>query len=350
MKILSVLWPLLLIRLKVNCKTKILKYMTEVIVEPIEEYGLQKKDRPKAMFTRVGIVGCGTTGQNIARMIASKGIEVIFLEINQKKIDEAFRDISRELDDQIDHWGVTESEKRAILTRITGTLDYADFSGCDLVIEAILSKTREQSVEIRKEVFRNIEKYVDKHTIIATNSSTLVITELASELENKDRCISLHFSTTAPDARIIEVAEGLYTSKAVCENVRKFAKLIGQRVIPVVESPGLISPRLFVALISESCRVLMENVATMEDIDLTMRRGFGLPLGPFEMADKIGLEKVVRWTDNLYNEFGDIKYKASPVLKRLVRANHLGRKTGEGFYKYDDHGHKITKDGKSGCK
>ncbi len=318
--------------------------MTEVIevVEAIEAYGLSKKDKPKALFSQIGIVGCGTTGQSIALMIAETGIEVVFLETNEEKIKQVFVEITETIDSKINHWGMTESDKRAILSRITGTLKYEDFAECDLVIESILSKVREFSLDIRKSVFQKIEEHVCEHCIIATNSTTIVITELASELKHKERCVSLHFSTTAPDAKLVEIVKGLYTSEEVCKNTIKFTKLINKIPIPVEESPGLISVRLFVSLIGEACEVLMEGIGTKENIDLIMKQGFGMPLGPFEFADKVGIDKIVRWMDNLHREFGDLKYKAPPYLKKLYRANHLGRKTGEGFYKYDEHGNKIS--------
>jgi 3-hydroxybutyryl-CoA dehydrogenase len=204
-----------------------------------------------------------------------------------------------------------------------------------------LSKQRELSREIRKEVFKKIEEHVSEKAIIATNASTTAITELSSDLKHKDRCVSLHFSTTAPDAQIVEVVRGLYANDEVCENIRKFTKLINKIPVPVEESPGLLSVRLGVSLISEACDLLMEGVGKKEDIDFVAVKGLGLPLGPFEMADKIGIDRVVRWMENLYNEFGDSKYKPSPLLKRLYRAKHYGRKTCEGFYKYDEFGNKL---------
>lgn len=316
--------------------------MPDLIVESIEEYGLSKKDRPKQLFSKVGIVGCGSVGQNIAMMISSKELEVVFIELSEEKIDYAFCRMGIELDNMIDHWGMTPGEKRSILSRIHGHVGYEHLKGCDLVIEAIRSKTREQRVSCRKEVFKNIEKYVATDAIIATNSTTIVITELSSELENKHRCVSLHFLTTSPGAKMIEVVRGLYTSDEVYDRVCKFVRMLGKEVIPVEESPGLISVRLFVALVNEACEVLMEGVGTKEDIDKTMRVGLGLTLGPFELADKVGLDKVVRWMDNLYHEFGDIKYKASPVIKKLVRAMQYGRTSGQGFYTYDMSGKKIS--------
>jgi len=315
--------------------------MEDIIIEHIEDYALSKKERPKARFSQIGIVGAGTTGQRIILMIATKGIEVVFLDLDDEIIQHTYNELAEELDNRIEHWGMTDGDKRAVLSRIKGTTDYADFKDCDLVIESILSKQREFSLDIRKAVFQKIEEHVSPNCIIATNSTTTVITELSSGLKHNDRCLSLHFSTTNPGANIVEVVKGLHTRDSICEDVRKFATLIGKIPIPVDESPGLISVRLFVSLVGEACDTLMEGVATKEDIDLTMRNGLGLPLGPFEMADKIGLDRVVRWMENLYNEFGDMKYKPSPLIKKLVRAERLGRKTCMGFYAYDSHGKKL---------
>lgn len=312
-------------------------------IERLEDYGLGKDSKPKTLFSLVGIVGAGSVGQNIARMVSSKGLDVIFLEINQQKIDQAYLELTKELDRMIERWGMTNSEKLGILSRIKGTTDYSKLKGCDIVIEAIKSSSREHSHNIRMRILKNIEQYVDTDTIIATNSSTQVITELTADLVHKDRCVSFHFLTPEADARVVEIVKGLYTSQIAYENTIKFANLIGKRVIPVKESPGIISTRLFVPLINEACEILMEGVGKMEDIDLTMKVGFGLPLGPFEMADKIGLDKILRWCENLYNEFGDLKYKSSPLLKKLVRANQWGRRTGRGFYEYNKDGVKIKR-------
>ena len=313
------------------------------IIERLEDYGLSKDHKPKTLFSRVGIVGAGSVGQNIARMVSSRGLDVILLDLTQEKIDIAFNDLAKELDRMIERWGMTNSEKLGILSRIKGTTVYSDFRGCDIVIEAIKSSTREHSHDVRTDILKTIEKNVDNDTIIATNSSTQVITELTADLIHKDRCVSFHFLTPEADARVVEIVKGLYTSQEAYENTIKFAHLIGKKVVPVKESPGIISTRLIVPFINEACEILMEGVGSMEDIDLTMKVGFGLPLGPFEMADKIGLDKILRWCENLYDEFGDLKYKSSPLLKKLVRANQWGRRTGRGFYEYNKDGVKITK-------
>jgi 3-hydroxybutyryl-CoA dehydrogenase len=312
-------------------------------IEQLEDYALNKDNRPKTLFSRVGIVGAGTVGQNIARMVSSKGLDVVFLDLSQHRVDQAFEELAKELDRIIERWGMTNSEKMAILSRIKGTTDYNKFKGCDIVIEAVKSTTHEHSHDVRAKILQNIELYVDRDTIIATNSSTQVITELTADLTHKDRCVSFHFLTPEADARVVEIVKGLHTSQIAYENTIKFANLIGKKVIPVKESPGLISTRLMVPLINEACEILMQGMGKMEDIDLTMKVGFGLPLGPFEMADKIGLDKILRWCENLYDEFGDLKYKSSPLLKTLVRANQWGRRTGKGFYEYNKDGIKVLK-------
>jgi 3-hydroxybutyryl-CoA dehydrogenase len=277
-------------------------------------------------------------------MVSSKGLDVIILDISQEKIEKAYEELAKELDRIIERWGMTNSEKLSILSRIKGTTDYKKFSKCDIVIEAVKSSAaREHSHNVRAKILQTIESHVGRDTIIATNSSTQVITELTADLTYKDRCVSFHFLTPEADARVVEIVKGLYTSPAAYENTIKFANLIGKKVIPVKESPGLISTRLIVPFINEACEVLMEGVGKMEDIDTTMKIGFGLPLGPFEMADKIGLDKILKWCENLYDEFGDIKYKSSPLLKKLVRANQWGRRTGKGFYEYNKDGIKIGK-------
>lgn len=265
------------------------------IIEPIEPYALSKKNKPKTLFSKVGIVGCGSVGQSIARMIATKGIDVVFIELDEEKIESAKKGIESELDYMINHWGMTQGEKRGVMNRIKGSLSCKDLQGCDLVIEAIKSRIREERISLRKEIFKHIEEYVDPTTIIATNSTTIVTTELSTGLKHNDRCVSLHFSTSNPGANIVEVARGLYTSDETYENVKKFVSLIGKKMIPVQESPGLITVRLFSSLINEACEMYMEGVGAMEDIDISVRTGLGLGMGPFELADKIGLDKVVRW-------------------------------------------------------
>lgn len=315
-------------------------------VEPIEGYAIKRRERPlvtknRYEFNKVGIVGCGILGQEITRMVSSNGIEVTFIEISEEKIQQALNGISNDLERMIEKWGMTHGEKRAIMSRIKGTMNYEDLEGADIVIESVKSRSRESSVELRKRIFREIEKNIDAETIIATNSTTLVITEMSSELDHPQRCVSLHFLSPADKIPVVEIARGLNTSDETYEKVCQFASLFDKKVVSVIESPGIISTRLIAPLINEACAILMEGVGQLEDIDITMKMGFGFPLGPFEVADKIGLDTIVRWLDNMYKEFGDLKYKASPMLKKMVRANLLGRETLQGFYKYDQEGKKV---------
>jgi 3-hydroxybutyryl-CoA dehydrogenase len=313
----------------------------EIIREPIEDFGLSKKGKSNTLFSKVGIVGCGLVGQNLARVASFYGLDVIFIEVSQEKIDEAFIGINKMLDHRIEHWGLTESEKRAMLSRISGTTDFDKLKGCDFVVEAIRAVDRGVKIKERKEIFRKIESMVDRNCIIATNSTTVIITELASDMQYKDRCISIHFFVSSPEARIVEVVKGLYTSEDCYQKVCKFVKLISRTIVPVEESAGLVSIRIYVVALNEACEILLEGVASLEDIDLTMRIGFGMRMGLFEVADRIGLDKVVRWMENIYGEFGDIRYKPSPYLKKLVRAKHMGIISGQGFYTYDEKGVKI---------
>jgi len=318
---------------------------SDIIYEAIEDFGLSKKAKSRTLFSKIGVVGCGTVGQNIARIASTYGIEVIFIEVSEEKINEAYSNIGRVLDQRIEHWGLTSSEKRAILSRIKGSLEYRDLADCDFVVESIRDIDRGGKLKERKAIFKHIEEVVDRDCIIATNSTTIVITELSSELVYRDRCVSLHFFVSSPEAKVIEVVKGLYTSEETYEKVCKFVTMINRKIIPVEESAGLVSIRLLVVLLNEACEELMEGISTVDDIDQTMRIGLGMRMGPFEVADRIGLGKVVHWMENIYNEFGDIRYKPSPYVKRLVRAKQLGVSSGKGFYRYDEEGNKIKVDG-----
>jgi len=317
---------------------------SEVIYEPIEKFGLVEKSRSKTLFSKIGVIGCGLVGQNIARVASFYGIEVVFIEVNEDKIRDAYRNIEKILDERIEHWGMTSGDKRAILSRIKGTLDYQALKGCDFVIEAIRAVDRGGKIKERKEIFLKIEDVVDKECIIATHSTTIVITELASDLKYRDRCVSLHFFINHQEARIVEVVRGLYTTDESYQKVCKFVTLINRKIVPVQESAGLVSVRIYVVLLNEACEILMEGISNIEDIDRTMKIGFGMRLGPFELADKMGLDKILRWMDNIYNEFGDIRYKPNPYLRKLVRAKHLGMEVGVGFYNYDENGNRIIQE------
>lgn len=302
--------------------------------EVLEDYALNEKLRKKDSLRKVGIVGCGSVGQEIARIISHAGIDVVFVDVSEDRIREIYASLNQQLDTMIGRWGLTESEKRAILSRIQGTTNYDDISECNLVMETISSNKPGTSLELRKDVFRMIEEHVSVDAVITSNISTLMISDLSSVLKYPERALGLHFMIP-PTVKVVEVVKGLRTNEESYDFVCRFAKMIGKKVVTVNESPGNISTRLIVTLINEACEVLMEGVASIENIDDTMKIGYGLQFGPFELADRIGLDKILKYMDNLYQEFGLQKFKASPIIKRLVRANNLGRKTGKGFYKYE---------------
>ena len=309
------------------------------IIEPIEKYGLSKRNRKRTLFSKIGVVGAGKEGSVIATTAALSGIEVVFLEPTEEKMANAFARIEAKLNKRIENWGLTQSEKRAVMGRIRGTLDYKDFEGCDFVIEAVrYDQTGVREVNQRKEVFQRLEQVLDPTAIIASNISTVVVTDLASELEHKERCIGLHFLSSVPGAEIIEIVRSLYTSDETFDKVCHFAKLINHQYVSVAESAGLVSLRLFLIQLNEACSMLMEGISNVEDIDRVLTVGFGHRLGVFRIADRIGVEKIVSLLQNLYEEYGHLKYKPSPVLLRLLRAKHFGVSRGRGFYVYDKEG------------
>lgn len=315
-----------------------------MIVEAIENYGLSKKEYKKTLFSKIGIVGCGKEGSMIATLAATNAMEVVFLEPTEEKIQNAYVRIEKSLDNRIENWGLTESEKRAILSRITGSVSYNAFKDCEFVIESIRydDNTGERSTDLRKEVFLNLERVLSEDAIIASNTSTPVITELATELKFKERCIGMHVMSNVPEARILEIVKSLYTSEEVYQKVCQFAHLMKHEIILVAESSGLVSMRLFFVMLNEACGMLMEGISTVEDIDKVMKSGFGNKQGVFRTADQMGIEKIVKLMENMYNEFGAVKYKPSPILMRLYRGKQFGISRGKGFYTYDEKG-KIVK-------
>ncbi|HAN76285.1 MAG TPA: 3-hydroxybutyryl-CoA dehydrogenase [Bacteroidales bacterium] len=308
------------------------------MTDRLEDFALGEHAPLKGSIQKVGIVGCGSMGQEITTVVAKAGIEVIFLDQTEERIVEINAALNARLNEEINRWGLTGGEKRAILTRISGTTDYSKLKDCDLVLETVYNRSRGTNMEVRKAILKKIEAVVSTEAVIASNVSTVLISELTDELKHPERAVGLHFLTPASQVTIVEVVKGRKTNEDSQKVVKRFCKMIGKKVIELHESPGNISTRLILPLINEACEILMEGVAPMSCIDETMKRGFGLQFGPFELADKLGLDKVNKWMDNLYVEFGERKFKASPVIRRLVRDNAIGRETGRGFYIYDETG------------
>ncbi len=307
------------------------------MIESLEHYSLSAKPlKKKGILHKVGIIGCGLIGQEIAIETSSHGIDVVFIDIDEKRIHQIMASMNMQLDEIIDKWGLTFSEKRAILSRIKGTTDYDQLQDCNLIIEAINTKKRGTSFEKRQEIFREVEKHVSRDTVITSNTSTMMISEISKVLKHPERSVGVHFISPVRKVKILEVVKGEKTAKWAFEFVGKFATMINKTVINLHESPGNISTRMIIPLINEACEILMEGVATIEAIDITMKEASGHEFGPFEMADRIGLDMTLKMMDNLYQTFGDRKFKPSSIIILLVRASCLGVKSGRGFYKYED--------------
>ena len=302
----------------------------------LTEFGLGDKLKVKGKIHAVGVVGCGSVGQGITLLVARFGIDVVFVDTTEDRIKEIYGDLEAQLDNEINHWGMTSSEKRLVLSRIVGSTDFNNLKNCDIVIEAISSRKKGTMIELRQDIFSKIEAVVRDDAIISSNISTLMISDLAKVLKNPGRAVGMHFIEPIDKTTIVEVVNGVKSTEIAHEKVMRFCQMIGRKGIYIHESPGNISTRMIIPVINEACEILMEGVASVYDIDLTMRETFGHNVGPFELADKIGLDKVLKFMENLYAEFGESKYKASPVIKRLVRANYLGRSVGRGFYNYEN--------------
>lgn len=275
-------------------------------------------------------------------LTALAGMEVKFVEVSPERIQEALADIEHGLDTKIENWGLTQGEKRSTMGRISGSLEYSNLRDCDFVIECIRYEANgERSTEMRKEVFKKLEEVLAPDAIIATNATTVIISELAADLKYKDRCISLHFPIAHADARLLEVVAGTFTTQDVVDKVFLFANMIKYTPVLIHESSGLVSMRLMISMLNEACQILMENVASMEDIDKEFTIVYGQRYGIFEMADIIGIAKLVMLMEDMFHEYGDKKYKASPILWRLYRSKQTGVNAGKGFYVYDENGKQL---------
>ena len=287
-----------------------------------------------------GVVGTGLSGRGIAELVATKGLEVILVGQTPDELTQARRQIELSLQHEIERWALTESEKRAILSRITMTTDMTELARADFVISA-----RVGDIEEDKAILRTLDQLCRGEVILASNTSTLSITEMASATNRPDRVIGCHFLQPIPRTKVVQVVRGLKTSDETVAEVMALMERLGRTGVEVFESPGYITTRLIIPLINEACQVLMEGVASAEDIDTAMRLGFEMPRGPLEIADRIGLDTVLVMAERLWREYGDMKYRPAPILKKLVRAGHLGVETGEGFFKYDADGDRIKNGG-----
>lgn len=288
-------------------------------------------------FKKIGVIGGGTMGQGISEMLAAKGIDVLLLEKTTERLEHAYSMIETSLDKQLEKWAITQAEKKLILSRIQKITHLAELSSCDMVIETIT-----EDLEAKKVVFKELDHVCPSHIILASNTSTLSLTELASVTEYPERVIGMHFIYPVSRIDLVEIIRGLKTSDGIFEHTKYFVEtLLEKKGVMVYESPGFVTSRIICLLINEATHVLQEGVASAQDIDDAMRIGYSFQHGPLEMADRFGLDSVLAALERMFREFGELKYRPSVVLKKMVRAGNLGVKTGEGFFKYDKDGDRV---------
>jgi 3-hydroxybutyryl-CoA dehydrogenase len=286
---------------------------------------------------RIGVIGGGTMGQGIAEMLAVKGIEVLLVERTPDKLEWAWNSIVISLDKQIEKWAITIAEKKLILSKITKVEDWSELSNVDMVIETIT-----EDADFKQEVFAKLDEVCPSDIILASNTSTLSLTEMASVTKRPERVIGMHFLHPVAKIHLVEIIRGLQTSDETFLTTKNFVEeQISKKAVTVYESPGFVTTRLICILINEAMHALSEGVASAEDIDSAMRIGYDFHHGPLEMADRFGLDSVLYALDRMFREFGELKYRPSFLLKKMVRAGKLGTKTGQGFFKYDKDGDRI---------
>ncbi len=279
----------------------------------------------------VGIVGGGSMGQGIAITCAAAGLDVLLCEKDAALAAAAVAGIGEELDRDIAKWRRTESEKRAVLARVRSVERLAALEAAQIVIEAV-----PEDLELKTAIFQELDRACPPEDILATNTSTLSVTEIGARTRRPDRVIGLHFLLPVPRVPLVEMVRGLATSDATFSASQEFVRLLGKTGVEVFESPGYVTTRGILPFLNEAMHIVMEGVASAEAVDTSMKLGYGLPIGPLALADRMGLDEVNRWMQYLFDELGDLKYRPCPLLRKMIRAGHLGVKTGKGFFEYPE--------------
>jgi 3-hydroxybutyryl-CoA dehydrogenase len=285
----------------------------------------------------VAIIGAGVMGQGIAQTIANAGLDVLLVERDEAQLERGKANLKMSMEREIARWAITQSEMKSVLSRIKWTTDLNEIPDCDLVIEAV-----DESYDLKRAIFKELDKIAKPETIFISNTSTLSLTKIAEITNRKDKIIGMHFLNPVPKVPLVELVRALETSDKTVEVIKKFASRIGKTAVEVYEYPGFVTTRAIVPLLNEAMYILLEGVASAKDIDTAMRLGYNFKMGPLEMADAMGLDEVLAWMETLWTTLGEPRYRACPILRKLVRERKLGKKSGEGFFKYDSEGKIIN--------
>ena len=277
----------------------------------------------------IGIIGAGQMGSGIAQVFAAAGLNVVLNDINEAAVQRGIASVSANLDRMVSKDKLTAADAKAIVARIKGTTALNDLSACEFLIEAAT-----ENIEIKQKILKNLDSIAKPGCIIATNTSSVSITKLAATLASPDRVVGMHFFNPVPVMALVEVIRGIQTSDTTFSVTQDLVKRLGKTAISVKNSPGFVVNRILVPMINEAIFVFQEGLASAEEIDAGMKLGANHPIGPLALADLVGLDVVLAVMEVFYRDFNDSKYRPAPLLREMVDAGHLGRKTKKGFYTY----------------
>lgn len=277
----------------------------------------------------IGVIGAGTMGSGIVQAFAQCGHNVFMRDIKDEFLKRGMVNIEKSLSKSVQKGKMTEAEMNSILSRIQPTTELVALEKCDVIVEAAL-----ENMALKKKIFAELDETINPDCIFATNSSSLSITEVASATQRPDRVIGMHFFNPVPVMKLVEVIKGIKTSEQTNATIVKLAESLEKVPVQVEEGPGFVVNRILIPMINEAVGILADGLATAEDIDKAMMLGANHPIGPLALADLIGNDVNLAIMEVLYAEFGDSKYRPHPYLRKMVRGGMLGRKTGQGFYKY----------------